>query len=344
MTKKILILTNVTGSTDVENLNQWIGLSRFKIDFENFYYAHPQYNVSDYDYCIAYVDTGWVPISKELEDSILIKCKILQDRGFKIVLGNCWESFNQISSSPYAALLSEMPFTIWDGGKTFFWFLMYKRYHKHSFKFDHTFKNFDFLYLNKTSRSHREKLFQGLRESRVLDNSLVSNHDKGIALDKEYEIPTLAGRVYPKYGHDRDIFEKPYNESIFNIVPETSETETFMTEKIWKPIIAGQPFVVHAKVNYLKELRSLGFETYEKYIDESYDTNVDNDIRIKNIVKLCRNIKKDIAPKSLEFYQETYAVRQHNIKNFFKIESLTNAVSVEIDRLFELVDRSKVSS
>ena len=45
----------------------------------------------------------------------------------------------------------------------------------------------------------------------------------------------------------------------------------FPTEKIWKPILAGIPFVCIATQNFLKRVRDLGFKTYDTVWDESYD-------------------------------------------------------------------------
>ena len=47
--------------------------------------------------------------------------------------------------------------------------------------------------------------------------------------------------------------------------------EVFMTEKIWKPIMAQHVFVVHGNHLYLQKLREMGFKTFGNYFDESYD-------------------------------------------------------------------------
>jgi DnaJ-class molecular chaperone len=75
----------------------------------------------------------------------------------------------------------------------------------------------------------------------------------GEKLKKEYELPWVDQENYPDMGHDQEIYELPYNHSAYNIVSETLiNEEVFITEKIWKPIIAQQIFVVHGRQHYLK--------------------------------------------------------------------------------------------
>ena len=45
----------------------------------------------------------------------------------------------------------------------------------------------------------------------------------------------------------------------------------FLTEKIYKPIICGSPFFVLGNRGTISELRNMGFKTFDKWWDESYD-------------------------------------------------------------------------
>ena len=68
-----------------------------------------------------------------------------------------------------------------------------------------------------------------------------------------------------------------YNQSSHSIVCETTCYNDFnqFTEKIAKPILAQRIFVVFCGQWYLKNLRSLGFRTFDSIIDESYDAEPD---------------------------------------------------------------------
>jgi hypothetical protein len=72
-----------------------------------------------------------------------------------------------------------------------------------------------------------------------------------------------------------------YNQTAYTVVAETNAHNhfNFYTEKIVKPILAERLFVVFSGQNYLKNLRSLGFRTFDEIIDETYDTVSDDKIR-----------------------------------------------------------------
>jgi hypothetical protein len=74
-----------------------------------------------------------------------------------------------------------------------------------------------------------------------------------------------------------------YNKTHFSFVAETVPANewSFFTEKIVKPILARRLFIVAAGKHYLKNLRRLGFKTFNKVIDESYDGVNDASTRIK---------------------------------------------------------------
>jgi hypothetical protein len=69
-----------------------------------------------------------------------------------------------------------------------------------------------------------------------------------------------------------------YNESYYSIIAETTAFNSYsqFTEKIAKPILAKRPFIVFCGQYYLRNLRSLGFRTFDEIIDESYDSESDN--------------------------------------------------------------------
>ena len=46
---------------------------------------------------------------------------------------------------------------------------------------------------------------------------------------------------------------------------------SFFTEKVAKPLVSRRPFIAFAGVNYLANLRKLGFLTFDCIVDESYD-------------------------------------------------------------------------
>ena len=74
-----------------------------------------------------------------------------------------------------------------------------------------------------------------------------------------------------------------YNQTYYSIVAETftKNSFSFFTEKTAKPLVAKRPFVVFAGQYHLKNLRHLGFQTFNNIIDESYDNDPDDCSRWK---------------------------------------------------------------
>ena len=258
--------------------------------------------------------------------------------GFKIIVCEPWESCSIIKEKLNTLHLDHPPYSFWAGDASWFWFYMYNQHKDKKFNFDHSYKPYTFFYLNKNPREHRLKLFDCFKSNNLLENSLYSFTRKGIKLKKEYELPWVDQENYPDMGHDQEIYELPYSHSAYNIVSETLiNEEIFITEKIWKPIIAQQMFVVHGRQHYLKNLRELGFKTFDGIIDESYDEESDPEKRINKIVDLCKWLK---SQDWKVLYEKTKDIRAHNAQHFFNKKSLQSVINKTVLGFLEFADRS----
>jgi hypothetical protein len=76
-------------------------------------------------------------------------------------------------------------------------------------------------------------------------------------------------------------------DAFWHIVTETVfyYDKLHLTEKIFKPIVSKQPFMLLAAPGNLAYLKSYGFKTFDSVIDESYDSIQDNDARIESVVR-----------------------------------------------------------
>ena len=279
--------------------------------------------------------------STEYCEDLQKRIKKLVSLGFKIIVSEPWESRTTIKEKLNTVHIDHLDYTFWACDASWFWFYMYDRHKDKKFTFNHAEKKFDFFYLNKQARPHREQLFDLLYNTGLLDCSLYSFTSQGIALNRDYELP-WARDPYPYKGLDQDIYELPYNHSAYNIVSETQiDEEIFITEKIWKPVIAKQIFVVHAKPFYLKDLRELGFKTFDGIIDESYDSETDPRRRIDKIVKLCQWLKQQ---DWRVLYAKTDNIRKHNAQLFFNKTSLQGSINKTLLGLLKFFDSSQISS
>jgi len=104
-----------------------------------------------------------------------------------------------------------------------------------------------------------------------------------------------------------------YNQTYYSVVAETNAFNSFnfYTEKIVKPILAGRIFIVIAGKGYLKNLRSLGFQTFSDIIDETYDDE-DDDITRWN--KAMNQVKFLSTLDPSDVCKKAQAITIHNQK------------------------------
>ena len=107
----------------------------------------------------------------------------------------------------------------------------------------------------------------------------------------------------------------------------------FLTEKTFKPIMYGHPFILATHPGALARLRQLGFETYPDWFNENYD-NEGNDA--KRIRMICAEIQK-----ACENELDINLIRdklEHNRHHFFAVE---NAVNIFNNLFNDILRRDK---
>jgi len=333
------ILTDVMKTGDHNSLEDFISMS--SLPQQEFVTSGEYHSIHDndldaFDRRFAIIEIGKhlrnLKQSDEFLSEIKKRCDLLHSQGFVFIKSNPWESKENLESMENHPWV-DVEHIKWTGDASWFWFYMYRKHKDNRYKFSHDDKKFDFLYLNKTARPHRKELFTCVRP--LMANSLYTNWEENIKLPHEYELPWATN--YPKYGMDQDIFELPYSHTKYSLVSETNDnnTDVFMTEKIWKPIIAQHPFVVHGNYLYLQKLREMGFKTFANYFDESYDLEADKGKRIGKIVNTCRDLLSD---NWQDIYLRTQALRQHNHDTFFDREKLSLEINKTLELFLEFAD------
>lgn len=105
-----------------------------------------------------------------------------------------------------------------------------------------------------------------------------------------------------------------YNRSYLCVVAETEASADgfFISEKISKPLILAQPFVVFGGTGFLKHLRNLGFQTFSPWIDESYDDIENNLQRVDAIVNAVKQFADLTTDQQLEILDKIKPATEHN--------------------------------
>jgi hypothetical protein len=104
-------------------------------------------------------------------------------------------------------------------------------------------------------------------------------------------------------------------DSYVHIVLETGSYAPSLTEKIFKPIVAGLPFIWHGHQDILPYLESLGFKRYN-YIDYSFDSDPDPTERMNLLIKEIQRLNK-IDLKMLAYTNKK--ISKHNQQVFKSI-------------------------
>jgi len=114
------------------------------------------------------------------------------------------------------------------------------------------------------------------------------------------KLPLVADRTDFETNHALDFNQDLYSEHPVNLITETLcfTTSAFASEKIWKPMAAGQIFLVLSGPFYLQGLRRLGFRTFAPYINEEYDTEREPIARANLVAK---ELKRLISITDKEF-------------------------------------------
>ena len=352
------ILTDVMKTGDHLSYERFIDYNTMegqKFDYTGEYYTLHGFDLDSYDRRFAFIDSqihnDRMIGNQAYKDDLARRLELLHQQGFVFIKACPWESQENIDTNTFLAgkPMPEVdipyPYMTWTGGVSWFWYYMYDKHHANSLKFTHRHKTHDFLYLNKGARAHRVKLYDKLLSTGVLDNSIHTFIERvpPRRLDKKYELPGIDPADYPRWGKDQDIYEPPYNDTACSLVSETNDSnnEVFMTEKIWKPIMAQHPFVVHGNHLYLQKLKEIGFKTFGSYFDETYDLEQDQDKRIDKIVNLCKDL---LSINWQDLYLQTQSLRQHNYNTLFDKDKMSKEINKTLDLFLEFADSSQVPS
>jgi len=185
------------------------------------------------------------------------------------------------------------------------------------FQYDRTVpKQRKFLSLNRTARIHRVMLVSLLAHYDLLDQGFISlgleQNEIEHALHDLNQIPVyrdFRNKVYdgfekikpliPMHVDQINLQENQfkvnslssdfYQNTYFSVVTSTfalskEEPSVGFTEKEIKPILYKHPFLINNLPGALKHLRSMGFLTFGKWFDESYDEELDDFERMHKLV------------------------------------------------------------
>jgi len=203
-------------------------------------------------------------------------------------------------------------------------------------------KPYKFLFLNGRTRPHRKYMIEKMRDAELLEHAIWTNLDTTPVyhhtystdllgrsseirlLPAEYEVEQFQSGQKDQYQHafvKHELFDnkwgdvyiraEPYIDTYFSLITETvfDYPYSLRSEKIYKPIAMGHPFVVVANCGFYRDLHHAGFRTFGHLIDESFDSIDNNQDRLDRIAQVVQNL---CAGDLEEFLVAARAITKYN--------------------------------
>lgn len=203
-----------------------------------------------------------------------------------------------------------------------------------------------FLSLNRAPRLHRLFVFGELNSNEKLIGKHYSSLGKAYNNHPQAFLYAISSLVEDTYIHGKERlvdYYRNYNSTVenyfdikgikeintasnlnrsahiktfVNIVTETlfDNKSIFVSEKLYKPILCSQPFIVVGNPFYLKKLKELGFKTFSDYWDESYDEELNLTKRIEKVITVLEEIANWDDNKLREVQKELEPILIHNFE------------------------------
>jgi hypothetical protein len=188
-------------------------------------------------------------------------------------------------------------------------------------------KTYKLSCLNGNPRPHRIVNYFKLLEKNYADTFIsmhstensITNRDDDCVLDQITLQKWAEISVQFKNRNTSTCSQGPDNEAYLdtyvNLVTETTVSDRlFITEKTWKPIASGQLFLVLGNPGTIKFLREQGVDTFDDYIDHSYDNETDFTVRLD---KLYQSLDQLMLSNLEDLYKQTQHRRLENTNRFF---------------------------
>ena len=160
-----------------------------------------------------------------------------------------------------------------------------------------------FLSYNRQPRHHRLRFMIDLYDNGMIYDGLISL-DR-IIYPLPYPVPEETNFFFRnntpfmidsmpelRFNLACNITTEDFERTFVSVVTETlvDDGTLFFSEKIWKPIMVGHPFLLYGNQGSLKYLKSIGYKTFNRWWDESYDDETNHYKRLEMIYNLCMSI------------------------------------------------------
>lgn len=184
-----------------------------------------------------------------------------------------------------------------------------------------------FLYFGGKARDYRLRFLNSCFKIENFQNESFVSTSQGYFIDTEtkqprwmqthiLDLPNIVGGIEQQY---TEYVTKYYHvNSYINIVAMSyfymSHDQLEINEKLFKPIAALQPFIILGQPRTLEALKDLGYKTFDKWIDESYDSTLDDNERYDKILKEVTRLSKLTNTELSDMLYDMLPILIHNFE------------------------------
>lgn len=220
-------------------------------------------------------------------------------------------------------------------------------------------KELHFLSFNRITKAHRVVIFGELMCNDLLKNKSILTMAATELDNKHHFYNIVCNNIDEDYGHSKEKLKKflynydatkhyiydcedlrnnkadnlnidAHKKTFVNIVTESlvNPEVIFFSEKTFKPMTCAQPFIMVGNPHSLKKLKELGFMTFDKWWDESYDDETDFTRRMDKIITLLEEIASWDMEKCYRITQEMTGVLINNFNVMVDSKEAMNLIKL----------------
>ena len=203
------------------------------------------------------------------------------------------------------------------------------------------YRKYKYITFNNAVKDHRFELLKYLNRENLLKFGLTSwftGEDSGLTssilniYDSMYKFTDEEKKLIGNKGDLKVLGQQdylnivPHFDCYFNIVTEsawgpgydnTNPQKIMISEKVWKPIISFQPFILISTKNNLNKLREWGFKTFDGFIDESYDGLETYEERKRIIYSEIKRLCSKSIEELDDWYWSMEDILKYNYNHFY---------------------------
>lgn len=199
-----------------------------------------------------------------------------------------------------------------------------------------------YINLNRVAREHRVKLMSKLIDLNLKNcgyNTWANTYNGYQMWENIY--PNIMSETYDILDVEDISAANPTMEipvdyckkSFLYIVTETHTNieSIFLSEKSYKPMRVGLPFIILGSPGTLDLLKKLGFKTFSNWINEDYDLPLELEQRIDIIVEEINKFNNMTNIERLKIREEMNDTIAHNYKHLYKCKFNSDLIEALLD-------------